>query len=169
MLSLKDPREKLARWVAAIQDFDFIIEHRAGPELAVPDTLSRDAVPKPLFQRRYVPINGARLEEISEAADVERVAAIVEGADMGTIYGGPSISELRSAQQEEFGDLNQYSASQKKIIVDDEGLLRSTRCDELPVVVSTGRVTEVLTFVHGSRLTGHYKMARAISRLVGKF
>ena len=51
LLSLKDPREKLARWVIEIQDFDFIIEHRGDPELVVPDTLSRDSVPKPLCQR----------------------------------------------------------------------------------------------------------------------
>ena len=151
----KGPQGKLARWVVAIQDFDLILKHRTGPELVVPNTLSRDAVPKPLCQRCYVPIDDSRLEKISEAAEVERVAAIVEGADMGTLYRGPSISELRSAQQEEFGDLNKYAASQKKMIVDDEGLLHSTRRDKLPVVVPTGRVTEVLTFVHGSRLTGH--------------
>lgn len=48
LLSLKDPREKLARWVIEVQDFDFTTEHRSGPELVVPDTLSRDAVLKPL-------------------------------------------------------------------------------------------------------------------------
>ena len=66
LLSLKDPREKLGRWVVDIPDFDFTIEHRSGPELVVPDALSRDAVPKPLCQRCYCPLDSARLEEISE-------------------------------------------------------------------------------------------------------
>ena len=35
LLSLKDPRERLARWVVEVQDFDFTIEHRAGKELVV--------------------------------------------------------------------------------------------------------------------------------------
>ena len=71
LLSLKGPREKLARWVVDIKYFDFTIAHRSGPELVVPDALSRDAVPMPLCQRYHCLLDGFRLEEISEKADAE--------------------------------------------------------------------------------------------------
>lgn len=51
-MSPKDLREKLDRWVAEIQDYNFVTEHINGLELVVPDILSRDAVRKPLYQRR---------------------------------------------------------------------------------------------------------------------
>lgn len=51
LLSLKDPRKRLARWVLEVMDFDFEIEHRAGSKLVVPDTLRSDSIPKPLCER----------------------------------------------------------------------------------------------------------------------
>ena len=56
LMSLKDPRERLARWVIEVQDYDFAVEHREGKQLVVPDALSRDAMPKPLCQRCYRPL-----------------------------------------------------------------------------------------------------------------
>lgn len=50
-MSLKDLRDKLARWVVEMQDYEFVTEHRNGTELSVPDTLSLDAVPKQLEKR----------------------------------------------------------------------------------------------------------------------
>ena len=78
LLSLKDPRERLARWVVEVQDFDFEVEHRAGKELVVPDTLSRDAVPKPLCQRCHSPLGADRWERLGEVDEKERVATVLE-------------------------------------------------------------------------------------------
>ncbi len=44
LLSLQDPRERLARWAMEVQSFDFEISYEKGPNLVVPDTLSLDAV-----------------------------------------------------------------------------------------------------------------------------
>ena len=41
LLSLKEPRGKLARWRVELDTFDFEIEHRPGKLMAVPDALSR--------------------------------------------------------------------------------------------------------------------------------
>ena len=60
LLNMKNPRDKLARWVVEIQDYAFTIEHRAGPKLVVPDALSRDAGTKPLCQRSYCPVDRMR-------------------------------------------------------------------------------------------------------------
>lgn len=53
LLSLKDPRDRPARWVLEIQSFDFTSTNEKGSTMLVLDTLSRDAVPKTLCQRCY--------------------------------------------------------------------------------------------------------------------
>lgn len=47
-MSLEVPRDKLARWMIEIQNYNFDTEHRNGLEVVVPYTLSRDAVPNPV-------------------------------------------------------------------------------------------------------------------------
>ena len=42
-----------------------------------------------------------------------------------------------------------YASRQKGLIVEDVGLLRSTRREELPIVVPKPLVKNVLRFVHG--------------------
>lgn len=170
LLSLQDPRERLARWVVSIQDFDFTV---------VPDALSRDAVPKSLCQRYYCPLNRARMEEIGTAEAQERVAGIVEsvaGVEMiravgqvGVVGDGPRIEEFRAAQVEECNDLERHAADQKHLMVDDDGLRRSTKRDGMPMVVPRSMVKDVLEYVHGSRLNGHYKLQRILAKLTGRY
>lgn len=67
LLSFKDTREKLARWVIEVQYFDLAVKHQAGPGLVVPDTLNRDSVQKPFYQRFHSPMDCLRLEELRGA------------------------------------------------------------------------------------------------------
>ena len=55
------------------------------------------------------------------------------------------------------------------MIVDDMGLLRSSSRPELPIVVPNSIVLDVLKFVHGSRLTGHYKLRRTMAKLWNRY
>lgn len=50
LMRLRDPRGRLARWMVEVQDFDFTVQYAPGSALVVPDTLSRDALDKPLCQ-----------------------------------------------------------------------------------------------------------------------
>lgn len=176
LLSLKDPRHRLARWVLEIQDFDFIIEHRNGPALVVPDTLSRDAVAKPLCQRCYCPLDAAKAEELAQHADQERVAALQEAlpsdrtptTGRGGLRSGPRNGVIQDKQVEEFGDLNEYLQSKGNFVIDEYGLLRRVLKTDLPVVVPKALVKEVLLYVHGSRLSGHYKFTRTLAKLAGR-
>lgn len=44
LISLRDPRERLARWMIEIRDYDFEAGYVPGKLMKVPDTLSHDAV-----------------------------------------------------------------------------------------------------------------------------
>lgn len=178
LLSLKEPRERLARWVVDVQDFDFVVEHRAGRELVVPDTLSRDAVPKPLCQRCYKALDWHKLENFTvkqqdeqvdsevKSLSAERVSTIVE---VSAFAAGPSIQELRHAQTEEFGCLQDAADSDKRMLVDDDGLLCIHSKGDVMIVVPQSLTQDVLKFVHGSKLHGHYKVARTIAKLRKKY
>ena len=157
-----------------MQDFDFVVEHRAGRELVVPDTLSRDAVPKPLCQRCYSALDGQTLEDLTlreqdesvcsaaRSMRAEQVSAVVE---VSAFAAGPSIEELRHAQGQEFGCLRQAANSSKRMIVDDDGLLRIKSREEMLIVVPQSLTQCVLKFFHGSKLHGHYKVVRTIAKL----
>lgn len=138
LLSLKDPRERLARWVIEVQDHDFKVEHGAGPDLVVSDTLGRDAVPKPLCQRCYNPLDSSTLHRINSEREEKRVYKAAEEVmrcaekvravqESGVIGNGPTKDELRSAQAEEFGNIHEYVRKGKQLMVDDDGIVRSTR------------------------------------------
>ena len=47
LASISPKQSKLARWCISMAEFDFTIEHRAGKEHAVSDTLSRAPLPNP--------------------------------------------------------------------------------------------------------------------------
>ena len=46
LMSLKEPRGRLARWMVEVQDFEFEVKYTPGATMVVPDSLGRDAVGK---------------------------------------------------------------------------------------------------------------------------
>ena len=48
LMSLKEPRGRLMRWMVDVQEFEFVVKYMLGAGMVVPDSLSRDAVDKPL-------------------------------------------------------------------------------------------------------------------------
>jgi RNase H-like domain found in reverse transcriptase len=50
LISLRDPKHRLARWILELQSFDFDVEHAAGNGsiMVIPDTLSRFLPPGPM-------------------------------------------------------------------------------------------------------------------------
>lgn len=174
LLSLKDPRERLARWVVDIQELDFSVEHRAGKELVVPDTLSRDSVPKPLCQRCYRSMSGENLEEMVQKDENERITTsfqlmqnerVSAVAEINAFSNGPTKSELLEAQEKEFGCLENMAASDNRKFLDDDGILRMEVGNNFVIVVPTEMTNALLRTLHGSKLHGHYKVARTIAKL----
>ena len=73
--------------------------------------------------------------------------------------------ELREAQERELGCLQTAAPTDRRKIVDDDGLLRMEFGNNLVTVVSQSMTQSVLRFVHDSKLHGHYKVARTIAKL----
>ena len=162
LMSLQEPRDRLARWVLEVQDYDFSITHAKGSTMVVPDTLSRDAIPKPLCQRCYrVMIDGE--EGAHNTEEVKRIGEFVLLGD------GLSIERMKEEQLKQFGDVEYYASAKENMLVDEDGVLRTVRDGGAAVVVPEVLREEVMKCVHGSKLTGHYRYRRTIARMKGKY
>ena len=160
LMSLKDPRGRLERWMVSIQDFDFTVVDAPRGELVVPDTLSRDSVEKPLLRPRCF----KRMEEpVVVEGKIEAFRAVVELSGLG---GGPSTHDFREAQCEEFGDVLEHVNKRRSsgYTKNERGLLRRTRANRELFVVPKRLVNAVLDEVHGSKLSGHYRVRRTTYR-----
>lgn len=96
LMSLKEPRGRLARWMVEVQDFDFVVKYSPGASMVVPDALSRDAVTKPLCQRCFGEIAPADGDaEVAKEIEEERGIACI-------LSGGFRTRSLMEAQEKEF-------------------------------------------------------------------
>lgn len=125
-----------------------------------PDTLSRDTIPKPLFKRCFNPLT----DKIRK--DAEAVSSLRESA---IFVNGPSVLEMRDAQENEFGDICEYSEEHEEKLVAEKGILRIEKDGDLAVFVPTVQRNHILSFAHGSRLTENYRMRRTMERIRGRF
>ena len=116
LLSLREPRDRLARWVLEIQDSDFEIVHAKGSHMVVPDILSRDAVLKPLCQRCYNPLQYPN-PCMRGNEDVQRLReSDIAGA-------GPSIELMHDEQSKEFCDLSEYARENESMLLNENCVL----------------------------------------------
>lgn len=131
LLSLKDPRGRLARLMMEIQDFDFKVVYAPGKELVVPDILSRDS-----FQATLCTRCNKELEK------VEAVNTIDEDSTL------PTRDELLAAQQAEFGNFDDYVNKGKvkggNYVVNDEGLLSIIHGSNLRILMPNSSINKVL-------------------------
>lgn len=77
--------------------------------------------------------------------------------------------EIGLEQRKEFGDIHKCAHENKNFLVDDMGLLKYSGRDEPPVVVPGSFLNRVLGEVHGSRLTGHYRLRKTLAKLLPRF
>ena len=158
LLSLKDPKGRLARWMMEIQDFDFKVVYAPGQELVVPDTLSRDSFPLPICSRCKQKLEGN-----------ERICHVSEGND-GTL---PTREEFLAAQLEEYGEFSKYleegTVEGQEYVLNDEGLLAIVRKDKIRIAVPTSLRKRVLSWAHGSKAIGHYGVRRTLLKIKKRF
>jgi RNase H-like domain found in reverse transcriptase len=91
LLALRDPKERLARWIVEMQTFDFAVlyERGDGALMAVPDTLSRDTM------KKSVVLCHRCLEAVQDMSEGDECA---EGRDV------LSVEEMLAAQAAAYGD-----------------------------------------------------------------
>jgi RNase H-like domain found in reverse transcriptase len=73
LMSLRDPRDRLARWMIKVMQFDFVAEYAPGNGtlMAVPDALSRDTMSKELLicQRCLGGLEDEDVEAVREVSE----------------------------------------------------------------------------------------------------
>jgi RNase H-like domain found in reverse transcriptase len=108
LMSLSDPKDRLARWVIEVQMFAFSVEYSpgGGELMAVPDALSRDTMEHDLvFYGRCMEI----------------VSAVDEAGDK--VPGGLQEAQVLAAQRAQFGDLRLYMEANDAFLLGADGLL----------------------------------------------
>jgi RNase H-like domain found in reverse transcriptase len=94
LMSLRDPKHRLVRWILEFQSFDFDVEHAPGNEsiMVIPDELSRDTMDKDLtLCARCLETVGSVKEELNQV-DVLRCEDL-------------SVQRVTGEQWKEFGDV----------------------------------------------------------------
>jgi RNase H-like domain found in reverse transcriptase len=89
LMSLRDPKHRLARWILEFQSFDFEVEHAPGNGsiMVIPDALSRDTMDKDLMLRaRCLETVGSVEEELTQA-DLLQCADLSVAGDGGAAEG----------------------------------------------------------------------------------
>ena len=147
LMSLRELRGRLARWMCEIQDYDFVVEYKPGEFMAVADTLSRDAV-----------------EEHRCRKCNERVLLLTEGTRSLT-----SVAEIKRAQLDEFGVLQKYDEDGQKFILDEEGLLCLATGERLRIVIPRVMVDQFLEYAHGAKPNGHRGVWKTLSWIKQRF
>ena len=147
LMNLKDPRGRLARWMIEIMDFEFVVKYAPGNRLVVPDALSRDAVGKPLCPKCREEVN-----LISESP-----------------HGVLTIEEIRTEQHKQYGDPEEYMDKNDDMILDEDDLLCKLDLYIARVLVPTTLQPEILKWVHGSKVHGHFGVATSAGILKQRF
>ena len=76
LLTMKDPKGKMARWIATLMQYDFTVEHRPGSENVVADALSRG-------------FDNSRLATVGTQTDL---------ADLRGVMNAPLLLKMREAR-----------------------------------------------------------------------
>lgn len=153
LMSLRDPKRRLARWIVEFQAFAFTVEHAPGNGtlMAVPDALSRDTMD------RDMQLCARCLEAVADIS--------AESSSWGF-----DKVDLQKKQEEEFGAPGK--------IVDDKGLYafgedgflyRVFSENDVRLAVPASMKERVLEWVHGSREVGHWGVLRTAARLKQRY
>jgi transposase InsO family protein len=149
LMNLREPRERLARWIIGIQEMDFAVMYAPGNGdlMAVPDALSRDTMERDL-------VFCAKCLESVGAVDEEATGAGIE------------LDEMVREQGKEFGPAAGAMRRDEAIVELEDGLLAKVSDDgRVRVIVPASLKERVLGIVHGSKTHGHWGTGRTAARL----
>jgi RNase H-like domain found in reverse transcriptase/Integrase zinc binding domain len=150
LMSLREPRGRLARWIVEIQEFEYDRSHAPGPKLAVPDCLSRDS-----FKDRVT--DGASGLEQESANNVREIFTL------------PDVADVLQGQRKDFGDIEKYAQEHEGYVIDEDGLLCREGKWRTCVVLPQDLQPQVLDDMHASPICGHYGITRTCRQIASRF
>jgi RNase H-like domain found in reverse transcriptase/Integrase zinc binding domain len=155
LISLTDPKDRLARWMLEAQSFAFAVEYSpgGGEWMVVPDALSRDT-----FSKNIV-YCGRCLEALCVLGDTsERVKA------------GLNEETVKKEQTDQYGNLEEYTEKHDDFVVGKDGLLYRVFAEiDIRLVVPSSLTSSVLDYTHGSKAVGHWIVRRTSARVRCRF
>jgi hypothetical protein len=77
----------------------------------------------------------------------------------------PDLLEILSEQEKELGDLRRYVEKNEDFIIEEDGLVRHEGKHKTNVFVPSSLRDQVLAYMHGSMVSGHFGVARTSRRL----
>jgi RNase H-like domain found in reverse transcriptase len=165
LLALRDPKERLARWIVEMQtyDFDVLYERGDGEVMAVPDELSRDTMDKyiVLCHRCLEAVDAvskdrSRTEEVTRREDLES-----ESREEDVV----TVGEMAAAQVEAYGDGAALLRNEDRLR-DENGLICQVfGRGDVRVLVPPALRSKLLKLVYGKRLGGHWGILRTAARV----
>jgi RNase H-like domain found in reverse transcriptase/Integrase zinc binding domain len=169
LLALRDPKERLVRWIMEMQtyDFDVLYERGGGELMAVPDALSRDTMDKDIMlcHRCFEAVDavsedGSRTEDGTRREEHES-----ESREEDVV----KVAEMAAAQAEAYGDGAALLKKEDRLR-DQNGLICQVfGKGDVRVLVPPTLRSKVLKMVHGSRLGGHWGILRTAARVRGRY
>jgi hypothetical protein len=156
LLSLREPKERLARWIVQIQTFGFEVLYKRGDGelMAVPDALSRDTMDSDVALCHRC---------------LEVVQAVVEDAEVverGTML---EADEVRAAQERQYG-ADGAGIEGEDCLKDEDGVWCQVFGEnDVRVIVPTELREKVLQKVHGSKARGHWGVLRTAAMVRTKY
>jgi len=154
LLSLRDPKERLARWIVEMQTFNFevLYERGDGALMAVPDALSRDTMDKDVVLCHRC------LEAVNEVTEEAGGATEVLTAD-----------EMRAAQREAYGE-DGVGLGEADCAEDEDGVwCKVFGKEDVRVVVPPALRQRIVSIVHGSRASGHWGVLRTAAKIRSRY
>jgi RNase H-like domain found in reverse transcriptase/Integrase zinc binding domain len=156
LLSLREPKERLARWIVEIQMFRFTVCYSRGDGelMAVPDALSRDTMdPEVVLCHRC-------LEAVQEVA--EGPVTFEEDRVL-------SPEEVRKFQIDEYGTDGERLEGEDYVRDEDGIWCRVFGRNDVRVLVPPKLREQVLKMVHGSNIRGHWGVLKTAAMVRSKY
>jgi Integrase zinc binding domain len=155
LMSITDPKDRLARWMLEAQSFAFAVEYSpgGGEWMVVPDALSRDT-----FSKNIV-YCGRCLEALCVPGDTsERAKA------------GLNEENAKKEQTDQYGNLEEYGEKHDDFVVGNDGLIyRVFAENDIRLVVPSSLTSSVLDYTHGSKAVGYWGILRTSARVRRRF
>jgi RNase H-like domain found in reverse transcriptase/Integrase zinc binding domain len=160
LLTLWDPKRRLARWIVEMQTYDFDVLYERGDKelMAVPDSLSRDAMDKDivLCHRCLEAVDAVSEDRSRMEEETRREFYESESREKDVV----TVAEMVAAHAEAYGDGAALLRNENRLRDEDGLICQVFGKGNVRVLVPPALRSKVLKLVHGNRLVRHWEILR---------